>query len=234
MVDIHSHFLPGIDDGAKNVRISIDMLKDSKKQGVSTVLATPHFHPKAHSIENFIAKRQTSWERLKAITDENGIAIPDVVLGAEVKLGYSLLELESIDDLLIENTEYILLELPFEKWSPAICDLLYSVMTKFKVKPILAHIERYRKSNPDFEIYKEFHNMGAQMQINADSFLKFFSKKIIRTLFENNMIQLIGSDMHNMDERKSHISEAFIKIQKLFGNEFAESLNKNAEKIIKG
>ena len=113
MIDIHSHILPGVDDGAENLEISVELLKSQYKQGITTVVATPHFYPANNSVENFIKKRNLAFEELNNYIRNNSIKdIPEIILGAEIHFSTDICNVD-IRPLLIENTNFVLFELPY-------------------------------------------------------------------------------------------------------------------------
>lgn len=234
MIDFHSHFLPGMDDGAKDTKTAIQMLKTVKNQGVETIVATPHFYCNGRTVEGFIRKRQASFDHLmKRITEqgeENNI--PEIKLGCEVHLSISLGELEDVDKLCIEGTDYLLLEMPYQLWQPWMYEMIYSIAANFKVKPIMAHIERYADINRNIETYYNLFNMQILGQANADSFLSFGSRRFLSKLIDGNCIHVIGTDMHNMESRPPKMDEAMIKINKKFGSSFVSEIESNSIKIL--
>lgn len=233
MVDFHSHFLPGMDDGAKDTKTAIEMLKTAKKQGVDTIAATPHFYCDGKTVDSFLKKRAAAYNHLMKRIHEQGEEnnIPDIKLGCEVHLSISLGELEDIDKLCLEGTDYLLLEMPYQHWQPWMFDMIYSVSAQFKVIPVMAHIERYAPINKKIEVYYNLFNMQVLGQANAEGFLDFRSRRFLSKLIRRNCIHVIGSDMHNLTSRPPKMEEAAIKIKKKFGDEFFSSLENNAVKI---
>ncbi len=232
MIDFHSHFLPGCDDGARNSRMSIDMLLDSKAQGVETVVATPHFYCTGKTVEQFLERRDIAYNRMLKRINEWGAEVPEIKLGAEVHASVSLSEIPDLDKLCIEGTRYILLEMPYQTWQPWIYEMIYSLIVKFDVIPIMAHMERYMSINKKIEDYYELLSMNVLGQANAEGFLSFSSRRFLSKLIEKDMIHVIGSDMHNMDSRKSCIGAAVSKIEKKFGKELMNTFENNAKNIL--
>ncbi len=232
MIDFHSHCLPGIDDGATNVNMSLAMLKDSKKQGVNTVLATPHFYPDGRTIEGYINARTNAYNILIDEMEKSVGDYPEIVLGTEVKLGYSLMDFDSLDLLCVEGTRYILLEMPYTKWDSSLYDLIYSISIKYKVKPVIAHIERYTDMNKDMEYYNQLFSMDVYVQANAEGFLGFSSARFLSKLIKAGNVHVIGSDMHNMTDRKCCMAQAAKKIEKKYGRGLLEFFENNAASII--
>ncbi len=234
MIDFHSHFLPGMDDGAKDTKTAIQMLKTVKNQGVETIVATPHFYCNGRTVEGFIRKRKASFDHLMKRIAEQGEEnnIPEIKLGCEVHLSISLGELEDVDKLCIEGTDYLLLEMPYQLWQPWMYEMIYYIAANFKVKPIMAHIERYADINRNIETYYNLFNMQILGQANADSFLSFGSRRFLSKLIDGNCIHVIGTDMHNMESRSPKMDEAMIKINKKFGSSFVSEIESNSIKIL--
>ena len=110
-VDLHSHILPGMDDGAKETNISLDLLKMEAEQGIEHIVLTPHFHLRNESIADFSERRKKSFEKL--LTSISGTALDGVFdfrLGAEVRYDPSLTEEKDLESLCISGTNVLLIE----------------------------------------------------------------------------------------------------------------------------
>lgn len=231
MVDFHSHILPGIDDGAKDVNMSVEMLLLSKKQGVNTIVATPHFYIMKTTIEEFLEARQKSYDELMAYVKEHNIDIPKIVLGAEVAFCEELMDAD-LKKLCIEGTDALLLELPFTYLNEWVYNGIYSMSMKHGVDIILAHVERYVKNFKDFSSIKPFFDLDVYMQVNSDTFLDRKSKKIIKELMKNGKINFIGSDSHNLSKRASSMDLAANKIIKKYGEDKLKKIMYNGKKFL--
>lgn len=229
MIDFHSHILPNIDDGAKNVHMSLEMLVDSYKQGVKTVVATPHCYIREDSdIDTFLKKRDSSYKLLKEAINNETRPLPNIILGAEVQILSGNIHFEKLKPLCIENTDYILIEMPYTKWNEDCYDNLYLLYLK-GMKPIIAHIERFLNKKKDFI---NLYSLDLVYQINADSFLSPFIRRHIPELFFSGTAQLLGSDMHNTSKRPSHFKKACDRIVKSYGKDRLKYMMDNAEKIL--
>ena len=109
MVDIHTHILPGIDDGATDKDISLSLLKILEDDGVSDVVLTPHFYSDSENIEQFIQRRNQAYSELKSVYKGN----INLHLGAEVYLSRYIANYDDLTELCIDKTKYILVECPF-------------------------------------------------------------------------------------------------------------------------
>ena len=117
VIDFHSHILPGIDDGSKSIEMSIEMLHMAKEQRVDIMVATPHFYASRHRVEDFLRKRNHAYEHLK---DKLPEGVPELKLGAEVAYFSGISKADRLDDLTVEGTNLILLELPFVAWTDTV------------------------------------------------------------------------------------------------------------------
>lgn len=231
MIDFHSHILPGIDDGAKTVEESINMLKSSYEKGVRISVLTPHFYPKgAETLKPFLEKRQEAYELLKNAC-EGEADIPEIRLGCEVNIKTDISEYEGIEELCIAGTDYILLEIPHdEDWNEDLCDRIYNVKIK-GLTPIVAHIDRYLPIPK--KALRNLAEVEALYQVNADAFLHFGIKKEIAKLFEQGFVHLLGSDMHNLESRPNNMDKAIKELKSHFSDEHIRYLKENAEAVIK-
>ena len=124
MLDLHSHFLPKMDDGSKSTEMSMEMLRSSRKQGVTTIVSTSHFYGTEESPEQFLHRRQHAVDKLlPLLTDDH----PEIYLGAEVFYYPGISHSESIPQLIIQGTDLLLIEMPFVTWSDRIFDELISM-----------------------------------------------------------------------------------------------------------
>lgn len=230
MVDFHSHILPCIDDGAESVEISLQMLLDSYAQGVRTVIATPHCFPTddGHEIKDFLRTRDKSYKTLMRAIEEDGRKFPEVKLGCELCVMDDIPDMKRISSLCIEGTNYILTEMPYKRWSVNHYDFIYSLQLK-GLRPIMAHIERYKRSKEEF--YNLF-SFDLLYQVNADSFLSRDYKRFMPYLFENGAVQFLGSDMHNTTTRVSNIKKAAEVIAANYGQDRFDCLMENAKKAL--
>lgn len=229
MIDFHSHILPGMDDGAKDVNMSISMLKESYRQGVRTVLATPHCYPKnENSIENFLIRRNMAYEELKErLLLEN--EIPKIILGCEINLTCDIAEFKNLQKICIPDTNYLLVEMPHGKWEEWMVDTVYK-LTLLGIKPIMAHIDRYMINDP--VLFHSLSELDVLYQVNTDLFIARGVKKITNRLIDSGHIHILGTDMHNLNTRKPNMEKARSIILKRYGETFMEELLQNSYAVL--
>lgn len=230
IIDFHSHILPGIDDGAKTVEDSVQMLKNSYEKGVRLTVLTPHFYPKGQeTLDLFLEKREASYSMLKeAIEGMNDI--PEIRLGCEVNIQTDISEYEGLEKLCIEGTDYILLEIPHDEgFSERLCDRIFNVKLR-DLRPVMAHIDRYLPIPK--RALKELSDLNVLYQVNADAFMHFGIKREIAKLFRLGFVHVLGSDMHNLDDRDNNLDKALKELSAHFGDEYIRFLAENAEAVI--
>lgn len=225
MIDLHSHFLPQMDDGASSVEESILLLKDSFKQGVTLVVATPHCRVHFEdSINDFLAKRKNALDSLPKSDD-----IPRILLGAEVLLDHDISLDKNIKKLCIEGTNYMLIE--FDNMGMGLTeeDLEYVYnLTLIGVKPIIAHLDRYPHIS---RIVSSLSDLDIIYQINASRFLTRGERKILSKIFKHDLQFVVSSDMHNIEYRKCHMKEAHSIAKRHFSKQTADMFVNNPRKI---
>lgn len=227
MIDFHSHILPGVDHGAASLDVSVEMLKQAKKAGVATIVATPHFYLHRDSLDSFLERRNKAYSVLKDyLAKDSSIGI-DVVCGAEVALESKLLTLD-LKKLAIEGTNSILIEMPmFGAWHSWMFHMLYEIESRFSLNVILAHVDRYGK-----ESCARLLDMGFTAQINAEALVRgsFFQKRRFMNLCREGAVHLIGSDAHDTKERSY---DDLILLSKKASSDLLEYFDLNAKDVLK-
>lgn len=212
IIDFHAHILPRADHGCKDENVCLEQLKLAKKYGIDVIIATPHFYPNSEDVNSFIEKRDKCFKAYKAVAMEyckkNGTTLPDVRIGAEVLIWRGLDKMEQLENLCIEETRTILIELPFtRKFDESIVDTLLSIRDKKKLHVVLAHVERYRYS----EIMKLV-QLGFDVQLNAASLFNLKRKiKCYRYLKYANVVAF-GSDIHGISKDYAFFGKAMRKL----------------------
>ena len=213
LYDVHSHILPQMDDGAENVDVSLNIINTLYNQGVRHICLTPHYYTHQESMESFLSRRESSFNLLKP----NLPSDIEFCLGAEVYVTDIIMNNKSIKPVCYGNSDYILLEFPYSTtFTGSSYDFLFRLINQYGVMPILAHIERYSYLNN--EDYLKIKKEGALIQINASSFNYTNTKKIIKYLLKNNLVDFVASDCHDLNRR----SVDFFKIKKYIYKKYKE------------
>lgn len=212
MRDIHTHILPGIDDGAPDKQTALEMLKEDTKQGVREVVFTPHYYGKKHSPEQFLKNRAEAFEKIQGHIPK-GISVR---LGAEVYFSnVNTVKNDVLCSLAIEGTRYVLIELPFTKtWSDSLFDQLQNFINETDYTPIIAHIERYWLARKKPSVVSMLVHMGCLIQVNTGAFLNKRDRKFVMPLLKKGLVHCLGTDTHDMKVRKPDYEAAVEYIKK--------------------
>lgn len=233
LVDVHSHILPGIDDGSPDVETSLKMIEALQSQGARAIVLTPHYYSDSISYEDFVARRDNALLLLEKSLPPGS---PKLIPAAEVYITKYLLNNSNLDALKIGNTDYALIEHPFScDFSQEIYDRLLSLNYDYGIKPILAHIERYPAFMDDGDLLDSYIEMGCIAQVNISSFVdssRSLRKKLFKYL-ESGRIHLIGTDCHNLSSRKPDFETGVNAIIKKCGAEAVDVLERNANILTK-
>ncbi|MBQ8657654.1 MAG: hypothetical protein IJ506_00795 [Clostridia bacterium] len=199
MIDFHTHILPRLDDGAQDERTSLDLLQAEAAQGVTTLLFTPHYYAKIRNPEQFLDAREKAFEKIKT-------EIPEklrIRLGAEVRFETEThLSAEQFQSLSIENTRYVLVELPFEEeWSESLFERLARLASESERVPVLAHIERYEEVHKNPKILNDFVRRGWLLQVTTGSFVDKRNASLAFAMLKKGFVHCLGTDAHNLDTR---------------------------------
>lgn len=217
MIDYHSHILPGMDDGSRNVQESITLLRMLADQGVTTVVATPHFYADDESVENFLARRHVAYQSLMEVLREvEPFGTPTIRCGAEVRYYAGISHMEDLGKLCTEGTKLLLIELSMTTWSEYTVRELVDMAIGGKVRPVMAHLERYMRFQKR-DTLERLYDSGMLMQFNADFFVD--KKRQALAMFRKGQIHLIGSDCHDPKRRPPRIGEAYAAIAKKIGED---------------
>lgn len=210
--DMHGHFLPGMDDGCKTADESVQLLKESYRQGIHRMFATSHYYP-VETVDKFLERREQSVQNLLARMEQDGGPFPEFVLGAEVAFHTGLSQNPDLHKLCLGQSRYLLLEMPFSKWSSNVVREVSNICSARGITPILAHIERYL-DNQRPETLEQLLNLNVLVQMNAEPLLHLSSRRQARTMLKNGIVQLLGSDCHNLTSRTPNLGQALSYLEK--------------------
>lgn len=208
MIDIHSHIIPGIDDGSKSMEMTLEMLRNAEKSGTKKIVATPHYLMEYG--EATITEVKDHVQKINSIVNDEGINI-EVYAGQEVYFTHKI-----INDYLegnigtINDSRYMLIELSMRSQEQDVFDTLYELQVR-NIIPIIAHPERYKYIINKPSTINNFINEGYLFQMNAGSLQGIFGESIRKTaeiLVSNGIYNFIGSDAHNTTSRSVGISDA--------------------------
>lgn len=226
MVDLHSHILPGIDDGSRSLEMTEAMLAEMGKQGIHTVAATPHFYANRDLPEAFLQRRKKALEQVAGLTGN----YPKIIPGAEVAYFDGMGRSQILEQLQLGDTGLVLIEMPFCPWSGRMIREVCQIWNETGLTPVLAHIDRYRKQIKEF--LPELLDNGVLFQCNAEAFLSIWTRRWALNLLEQSYIHFLGTDAHNLTSRPPRLAEACQVIEKRLGEDALELLEFTAKKLL--
>ncbi len=231
IADMHSHILPSIDDGSASVEQSIAMLQQEKAQGITHVVATPHFYARYDSPERFLEKRATAEAALRAALVAYA-GIPKVTVGAEVYYFRGMSESDFLPRLTIGQESCILIEMPHAHWTDEMYAELAAIWEKRNILPIIAHVDRYIGPLNTHGIPQKLAELPVLVQANASFFLNRATVGMAMRMLKKDQIQLLGSDCHNTDSRKPNLLDAVEKIRRKLGSEVLDRICDYEKKVL--
>lgn len=227
--DLHTHILPGTDDGARTTEEALQLIEALKSKGVKNICFTPHFYTHKESVEDFLMRRDAGYKELLPSLPSD----VNVKLGAEVYVTkYLFSEERDLKPLCLEGTNYMLTEFPYtSEFSTDTIRMLTRIMD-FAIIPIVPHVERYPYLLKKTDKLSELIDMGVVIQSNYISYTEGSVKRKLIKLLGKGLIHVLSSDVHNL-ERNSPDSSAqgleFIKKKCSF--DVIDFLQDNAQKV---
>lgn len=224
LIDIHSHILPSIDDGAKDLGMTIQMLKSASDDGITQIILTPHNKPMHHN-----ADLQKILQMTKALQKK----IEEEKLKIKLHIGNELYYRSGLAEEIIckkactlAGSKYALIEFGTMDDYEYIRNGIYSLMSE-GYQPILAHVERYTKVCVKSDRVEELIKMGCYIQVNAGSIMGSFglsAQMFTRKLLKQHLVHFVATDAHDMGKRKPALSGCAAYIGKKYGMDYREEL----------
>lgn len=232
MIDIHSHILPGLDDGAKTEEASLAMALDAVAQGITTIIATPHH--KNGKYENTGEDIKFHVAILNKLFQE--VKIPITLLpGQETRLyGEMLKDIKNKEILTLNDSRYLFVEFPYGQVPRYAEQALFELLIAGYV-PIIVHPERNEELIEHPHKLYEFVNQGALTQVTAGSLTGEFGRKIQRfsyRLIESNLTHFIASDAHNTTSRAFLLNDALSEVKWKFGSDYYYMFLENSQLLV--
>lgn len=234
MIDLHTHILPGMDDGPQKRHVSLEMLRMEREQGVERVVFTPHFYREQEDVRTFLSRRKEALSRLEEAADRlpvrERIALPRWELGAEVAWMPNLARRDELYELCLGRSRYFLLELPFTPWDTQIIHQLYDLLSQGRFTPVIAHLDRYWNTQRRDQI-NELLRLGVPIQLSAEVLLKFFSRGKALHMIQQEQVHLLASDCHSRHNRPPNLGPAIHVVTRHLGWKWTRRLCRWAEEV---
>ncbi|MCJ0929713.1 tyrosine protein phosphatase [Virgibacillus halodenitrificans] len=235
MIDIHSHILPGMDDGAATIEDSEAMARAAVADGIHTIIATPHHQNGKYNNEK--AEILPSVDQLNSHLQEKGIPLL-VLPGQENRLHGELVTHLKAGQLvtLANETDYVFVEFPSGHVPRYAKQMLFDIQVA-GFKPVIVHPERNREIMEHPSVLYNFVDKGALSQVTAASIAGKFGKnvqKFAHQLIEADLTHFVASDAHNTTSRGFCMQEAFEEVSKRHGSQTSFFLMENAQLLVEG
>ena len=222
MIDIHCHMLFGVDDGADSLEESVKLLADARKQGVTDVILTPHLRHGMFHYDRALVDR--NFQSLLPYAEKIGIHL---YLGCEYHVNTEIMDAYGNGKFhSLADRKYILTEYSSASEYSFVVKMTQEIIRHGFV-PVIAHVERYGCLREEIERVAELQDMGAWIQINADAVLGLEgrgTKKFCKELLEEEWVDVIASDTHDLKKRACHMEKCFSYIGKKYGADYAREL----------
>lgn len=228
MIDFHTHILPDIDDGSRDLDTSVKMLEEAYASGTECVVLTSHVYPrKERDIGIFLEKRKKSFDELLKACE--GKDVPKMLLGGEVQVRSDFSRYERLEELCIQGTDYMLIEMPHTHWEEWVFESVFNTTLR-GIKPIIAHVDRYMQVSK--KSICALLELQPVFQVNSELFTTRHGRKVALELFNRGMIHILGSDMHDLNLRKNTLNQAYSKLEYNFGEEYLKFIVNNSNCIL--
>lgn len=229
MIDIHSHILPGMDDGSDSPEMTRTILEMMLEQGVEAVAATPHFYADRDTPEKFLRRREEAFARM----EYDRACAPKVFLGAEVAYFDGMSRTRELEQLQLGDSGLLLVEMPFDAWSQRMIRELCELPLQLGLIPVLAHVERYRRRDQLPKFQKLLMGQEVYFQCNAEAFLSGKERRWALSMLKKGAVRFLGSDTHNLTTRAPQLGHAAAVISKKLGQDVLSELSDFAKEMLK-
>ncbi|NLC67416.1 MAG: hypothetical protein GX754_01230 [Clostridiaceae bacterium] len=229
MVDLHSHVLFGIDDGARNMEESLEMIEAAEKAGIRTIVATPH-------LKNYVLAPEKTHENYRMLAEKIKGDNIGIILGFEIMLNHLL---EKAPDVLgkydVGGTGYLLIEIPYTNYREQSFKMLDDLLRQYNYRIIIAHPERMGSGFGHKKAISRLRKMGFLIQVNTGSILGFYgegTRKLAKYVIENGLADFVASDAHRAESYSWH-EQAYASVVKWSDEAYAERLfRENGRKLL--
>ena len=235
IIDLHSHLIPSVDDGAQTLELSIELARQAVDEGVEHMVLTPH-----HRNGRYLNRKADVIRSAEALQKEYHQAnIPLAVYPSqEIRLTDKFFDDLYNDDLLSLDVtgKYYLIEFPSDK-VPEIADEILQELIDNGITPVIAHPERNHELSTNLHRLYELVEMGCLTQITTSSYSGYYGEKLVensKQIIDHNLCHILASDVHHMEHRPMNMKNAFAKLKQEYDEETTNYFKVNAQNIFIG
>lgn len=234
MIDIHCHILPGIDDGARNVEETIDMIKEAYRGGCRAICSTSHYMEGSYEADS--DQRKEIIARIEEVLKQEKIEMP-IYIGAEAYVSTEIPVLIKHDIIpTLNHSRYLLFELPMNTNILYLDDVVFSLLSE-NIIPIMAHPERYTCVQENPNLLLEWIDKGILFQMNIGSLSGIYGKTVKKTalkLIKANMIHFLATDAHRHHSIYADLPQMMENAEKIMGTKKLKKLTQdNPLRVVK-
>ena len=211
VIDFHSHILPGIDDGARNLETSLAMLRQVSSQRVDYMIATPHFYASHDRVDAFLNRREDAYNSLKEAVHK-----------------------ESLSDVTIQNTRVLLLEMPFAPWTSQNIHEVEALVRDRGFNVLIAHLERFIWIPGNKKGIRSLLEIPVRIQINSEGLQDWRHRRYLLKMFRSGSAHVLGSDCHGAHHRVPDLLTGREIIKKKCGEELLQRIDRQGEALLFG
>lgn len=227
MIDLHCHYLPGIDDGAQSLEESVELARTALQAGITTAVMTPHIHPgRYENTASSVTKLCAAFQRVLL---HKGIAL-DIRVGGEVRISADIIPLVEDDEIpfigSVDGYRIVLLEFPHSHLLLG-ADKLVSWLLARRIRPLIAHPERNKEVMRKLERIEPFVKMGCMLQLTGASVLGHFGQPVrdcSHKIIDRQWASVVATDAHNLKHRPPNLDLAYAALVRIGGESFAREL----------
>ena len=231
MIDLHTHILPGMDDGSPDAACSVEMLRRQRAQGVEVVCGTSHYYRRQNSISLFCERRAAAMDRLKEALPR-GETLPRVIPAAETAYFSGIGDHPGLERLCIQGTRTLMLEMPFTEWSDLQVEEVSALVLDRRFQVVLVHPERFCASKGNRRKIQQLEQLPVSLQVNAGALLLWRTRRLGLELLREAPIPLLASDCHNLTTRVPNLQEGRRVVRQKLGSGFLDRLDQNARRLV--
>ena len=233
IIDFHSHILPGIDDGSRDLDTSMAMLEQIRAQQTDILIATPHFYATQDRIDTFLQHRQQAYDAFcKAIAGRGWTDYPQILTGSEVAFFNGISRSEEICRLTIEGTDLLLLEMPFALWNEHIIEEVSNLIQDRHLRILIAHLDRFIRMPGNKKYIRQLLELPVYVQFNAECLTDWRHRHIFLKMLEEGTAHVLGSDCHGAHHRVPNLKAGRDMIQKKKGIQLLEKIDRQGYELL--
>lgn len=223
-IDMHSHILPGMDDGSRSMGQTLRMMEIAVSEGITTMIATPHNMPGKGCPPGSVVRRKV--DELRQTVEQEGIPM-EIAVGTEYYYREEVLDiLENGDAVTLGNSDCVLVEFEPMAERTYIRNALRNILG-LGYTPVIAHVERYAKLMEDISVLYDMKKNGILVQVNAMSVTGDNgrqTRKDVRELLKKGLVDFVSTDAHSDGRRAPYMEKCADVLYKKYGTEYAERL----------